>query len=196
MEEISFSDEMEKLKLLESDATQIGDIYQNLSFHFNIVEKIIYSESSTKKIYTLPTRRFNTQFLLEQPEKLLADGQFNKLEEIAKSDIYSASRCILFGESTAAAFHILRATEAVLKQYYFHHKRQNRLTKPMWASMLDQLKSKIRNKPSSTLLDALDIIRTSYRNPTQHPEAIYTIDSAQDLFGVCLDVIGKMSLEI
>jgi hypothetical protein len=40
------------------------------------------------------------------------------------------------------------------------------------------------------------MIRTNYRNPTQHPEAIYTIDTAQDLFGVCIDVLGKMASEL
>lgn len=167
-----------------------------LSSQFHTIENIIFAEASTKKVYILPTRRFHTEHLLNTPDKLLAEGIFEKLHEIAKSDIRSASRCIIFGESTAAAFHILRATEAVLKQYYHHHRRQNRLPKPMWSNMLDQLKAKPRNKPSPILLNALDIIRQSYRNPTQHPEALYTIDSAQDLFGVCLDAIGKMGAEL
>lgn len=66
----------------------------------------------------------------------------------------------------------------------------------MWAAMVDQLKAKTRNKPPLTLLNSLDLIRAAYRNPTQHPEATYEIDSTQDLFGVCLDVIGKMGQEI
>lgn len=186
-----------RIKKLESDTSTLGpEIAEDLSDCFHTIEKIVFSESCTKKIYLLPLRRFNTDALLNSPQNLLAQGAFEKLDQIAKSDIGSASRCILFGEATACAFHILRATEAVLKQYYFHHKRQNRLAKPMWGNMLDQLKAKNRNKPPAPLLNALDVIRTSYRNPTQHPEAIYTIDSAQDLFGVCLDAIGKMSVEL
>jgi hypothetical protein len=186
-----------RIKKLESDTSTLGpEIAEDLSDCFHTIEKIVFSESCTKKIYLLPLRRFNTDALLNSPHNLLAQGAFEKLDQIAKSDIGSASRCILFGEATACAFHILRATEAVLKQYYFHHKRQNRLAKPMWGNMLDQLKAKNRNKPPAPLLNALDVIRTSYRNPTQHPEAVYTIDSAQDLFGVCLDAIGKMSVEL
>lgn len=193
----SYRDTVRAVKNLDDDNTPIGEsLSAKISKHFQIIESIVFSESCTKKIYLLPARRFNTEALLNAPENLLAEGAFEKLDEIAKSDISSASRCILFGESTASAFHILRATEAVLKQYYFHHKRQNRLQKPMWGNMLDQLKAKNRNKPPATLLNALDVIRTSYRNPTQHPEATYTIDSAQDLFGVCLDAIGKMSVEL
>jgi hypothetical protein len=70
----------------------------------------------------------------------------------------------------------------------------------MWGNMIDQLKAKAKakskNKPPASLLASLDLIRTAYRNPTQHPEAIYEIDSAQDLFGVCLDVVGKMAEEL
>ncbi|MDQ8037424.1 MAG: hypothetical protein REI12_08385, partial [Pedobacter sp.] len=104
--------------------------------------------------------------------------------------------CILFGEATAAAFHILRATQSVLKSYYYIHRKQNRLANPMWANMIDQLRAKTKNKPPAALLSALDLIRTEYRNPTQHPHATYQIDSAQDLLGVCIDVIGKMAEEL
>lgn len=79
------------------------------------LEKVCYAEAMTKKIYVLPSRGFNSDFLLNEPSKLFRDGAYDKLEEIAKSDISSACRCILFGEATASAFHILRATESVLK---------------------------------------------------------------------------------
>ena len=178
-------------------ADLIGDARRDQVINqFTKLESVVFPEALTKMIYVLPERRFNAEFLLNTPEKLMKDGAFDKLAEIAKSDLHSACRCILFGEATAAAFHILRATESVLKSYYFHHRRQNRLDKPMWAGMVDQLKAKTRNKPPATLLASLDMIRTGYRNPTQHPEAVYQIDSAQDLFGVCLDVIGKMAEEL
>ncbi len=66
----------------------------------------------------------------------------------------------------------------------------------MWTNMLDQLKAKKRDKPPKPLLDSLDMIRANYRNPTQHPEATYNIDSAQDLMGVCVDLINKMTKDL
>ncbi|MDO9359269.1 MAG: hypothetical protein Q7T70_09785 [Polaromonas sp.] len=160
------------------------------------LETVVYAEAMTKNIYVLPQRRFHADYLLSDPKRLLKDGSFQKLSEIAQSDLASAGRCILFGEGTAAAFHILRATESVLKSYYFLHRKQNRLKNPMWAAMLEQLKGKTKNRPGATLLASLDLIRSAYRNPTQHPELTYEIDAAQDLFGVCLDVIGKMAIEL
>ncbi len=160
------------------------------------LETVIFPESLIKKLYVLPNRRFNSDYLLNSPGALLGAGLFGKLELIAQQDVASAGRCLLFGEATASAFHILRATESVLKSYYFHHRKQKRLPRPMWGPMVDQLKAKTRNRPPNTLLSALDLIRTAYRNPTQHPEAQYEIIGAEDLFGVCLDAIGKMAAEL
>ncbi|MGD9584654.1 MAG: hypothetical protein AB7V26_13430 [Lysobacterales bacterium] len=196
MESTSYQDMMEALSNADGTKAMPASLIRDISTEFTRLENIVFAEALTRKIYMLPSRRFNTEYLLSSPHMLLKVGSFAKLEEVAKIDFTSSCRCILFGEATAAAFHILRATESVLKSYYFHHRRQNRLSKPMWGPMLDQLRAKTRNKPPDALITALDLIRTAYRNPTQHPEAIYEIDSAQDLFGVCLDVIGKMTEEL
>lgn len=191
-----FCEMLENVTNADDDSRLSSDLKDSITEQFGIIENIVFAEALTKKIYILPNRRFNSEYLLSDQAKLLKNGAFDKLEEIAKSDFSSSCRCILFGEATAAAFHILRATESVLKSYYYHHRRQNRLEKPMWGNMVDQIKAKTKNKPPATLIASLDLIRTAYRNPTQHPEAVYEIDSAQDLFGVCLDVIGKMTDEL
>jgi len=200
--QIVTSESFEKITLLleEQDAKEESTISPEIvklaHIEFATLEKVIYAEACTKKIYSIPDRRFNSEYLLNEPHKLLEEGAFDLLSEIARSDISSSCRCILFGEATASAFHILRATEDVLKNYYYLHRKQKRLTKPMWGPMLEQLKAKKSNKPPLALLESLDLLRKNYRNPTQHPNALYTIDTAQDLFGVCLDVIGKMASEL
>lgn len=196
MTSASYGEMFKKLQAIDDDNYLPPDVVRALVDQSTILENVVFAEALTKKIYILPSRRFNTEYLLAEPQRLLKRGAYDKLEEIAKIDFASSCRCILFGEATAAAFHILRVTESVLKSYYFHHRRQNRLTKPIWGPIIDQLKSKTKNKPPTALLASLDLIRTAYRNPTQHPEATYEIDSAQDLFGVCLDAIGKMIDEL
>jgi hypothetical protein len=197
MESIAFTEMVSGLDALETNETPVGTgLAGMIRGQLAAIETVIFPESAIKRIYVLPSRRFNSDALLSSPQRLFKDGTFDKLDVIAKQDISSACRCILFGEATAAAFHILRATESVLKSYYFHHKKQHRLAKPMWGPMLAELKAKTKNRPPETLLTSLDLIRTAYRNPTQHPEATYEIDSAQDLFGVCLDAIGKMACDL
>jgi hypothetical protein len=197
MDSQAFGSMMQTLSALGDDQTPIGaPLAEQIRFELQQIETVVFPEAIIKRVYVLPNRRFNSEYLLNSPQMLLKQGVFEKLDAIAQQDISSACRCILFGEATAAAFHILRATESVLKSFYFKHKRQNRLEKPMWGSMLTELKAKTKNKPPATLMTSLDLIRTAYRNPTQHPEATYEIDGAQDLFGVCLDVIGKMGDEL
>lgn len=193
---VSYGEMLAKLRALGDDEAIGPDISGRIVSIYTTIEEVVFSESGIKQIYVVPQRRFNNAYLLSDASKLLKDGAFDKLDVIARTDIASACRCIAFGEGTAAAFHIIRATEATLKAYYFHHRKQKRLSKPMWANMLDQLKQKKKGKPPAALLASLDLIRESYRNPTQHPEATYEIDAAQDLLGVCLDVIGKMAGEL
>lgn len=197
---LSFMGSSDFISMLESvnkgdDSSEVGDLSEDIRRIFESLETVLFSEATTKNVYVLPSRRFNADYLLNDPQKLFKDGAFSKLSPLARMDIASACRCILFGESTASAFHILRATEDSLKMYYFLHIKKNRLKTPMWASMITALKAKSRNRPPLSLLDSLDMVRENYRNPTQHPEATYEIDSAQDLFGVCLDLIGKMAKE-
>lgn len=171
-------------------------IFTKLHREIQSLETTIYAEANTKFVHTIPTRRFITEYLLEKPQMLLKDKVFGKLSDIAKFDFASACRCISYGEATASAFHILRATEDTLKQFYFKYKKTNRLSKPMWGPMTIELRAKKTNKPSEMILGALDVVRVSYRNPTQHPEAKYDIESAQDLFGVCIDLLNKMAIEL
>jgi hypothetical protein len=187
---------LKELKELEADKEIGADISGRMSRQMDIFEKIVFAEAQTKKIYVISDRRFNSDYLLNGQDKLLKDGIFSKLSEVAKFDFVSSCRCLVFGESTASAFHILRASEDVLKNYYFLHKKRDRLKVPMWGPMTKELRAKKRNLPPAVILDSLDLVRNSYRNPTQHPEAMYDINSAQDLFGVCLDLINKMGAEL
>lgn len=191
-----FGEPEKELSSLAEDDLVTREIAEHIASTAISVERIIFAEAHTKKIYLLPNRRFNTEYLLLTPQQFLKAGHFERLSDLAKSDIASACRCLLFGEATAAAFHILRGTEDILKNYYFFHRRKARLDKPMWAAMVTQLRMKKTRKPPSVLLDSLDLVRISYRNPTQHPQAIYDIESAQDLFGLCLDLINKMVAEL
>jgi hypothetical protein len=183
---------IEELKLKNENDLIGQEIASKIQEAMKIFEHLVYAEALTNKIYLLPKRRFNSEYLQTQPQKFFKDDLFDKLTVIAKFDIASSCRCLLYGEGTACAFHILRATEEVLKQYYFKYKKTKRLTKSMWGEITSELRAKKTNRPPDVILNSLDNVRTSYRNPTQHPETIYDIQTAQDLFGVCVDLINKM----
>jgi hypothetical protein len=180
----------------ETDKTRLlnpGEV-ANLSAIMKIVESIVYAESQTKFISVLSEQRYSLECLLYHPEKMFKDGFFTRLPTLARSDLTEGFICLLLSRATAAAFHILRATEAVLREYYFTKIKRGREKKPMWGNMLIGLSKKRIQKEK--LIKRLEYIKDNFRNPTNHPEAIYNIEEAQDLLGLCIDVINAMADEL
>ena len=158
----------------------------------NKLDATLDAELHQRYTYILTRKRFREKDLLDTPEKLFTIGVFEKLPDMAKYDYREACRCIEFDFPTAAAFHLMRGTEAVLKHYYRCIVKQKRLKRPAWNPMIEQIRKRKRNKPPKTLIDHLDNIRHNFRNPTQHPEATYDIGEAEDLLFVCIDVVKRM----
>jgi len=155
------------------------------------------AEAHEKKAFVVSPKRWAVDTLLKEPSSLFAKDVFVEISEMVRYDFQEACRCLAFERSTAAAFHVLRGTEAMLRDYYCSVVKQKRLTekKRMWYPMVEQMRKR-RSPPPSEILDTLDQIRQNYRNPTQHPEAIYDIDRAQDLIGICIPVINQMAREM
>lgn len=65
--------------------------------------------------------------------------------------------------------------------------------------MLNELKNKSTwKKPNKIIIDHLENIKNSFRNPTNHADnsITYDIDWAQDLLIICVEVINKMMKEM
>lgn len=144
------------------------------------------------KAFVTNTKRIAIENLLGGMRSLFNPGVFEKFPEIAAYDFSEAGKCIAFERPTAAAFHILRGTEANLRHYYRSMVRQNRVKSEMWGAIVADLKVRNQTKKYAVLNNHLDNIRASFRNPTQHPEAIYDIHECQDLLSVCIDVNNRM----
>ena len=160
------------------------------------LEVTLEAELKRTDTYMVTAKRFREDYLLTAPENIFAYSIFTKLPDISKYDFKEACRCIAFELPTGAVFHIMRGTEGVLKHYYYCVVRRNRLKKPMWSNMVDHLRKRKRNAPPKELLDNLDNIRKNFRNPTQHPDATYDIEEAQDLLGISIDVVNRMIKDV
>ena len=142
--------------------------------------------------YTVTPKRIDTTKLIEEIPGLLAPDVFSKLPDIARYDLNEAGVCIAFDRPTAAAFHLMRATESVLRAFYHALVKRNRV-REMWGPIIKDLRGRRKARPYEVLLNHLDHIRHSFRNPTQHPDAIYDIHEVQDLWELCIDAINRMS---
>lgn len=179
-----------KLKHLEphSDITQ-----EQASELVNIMEELestLLAESTGNVAFIVTDKRIDIDKLLYDVPSLLAPNVFESLADAARYDLIEAGKCIAFERPTAAAFHLMRATEGILRQLYCTCVKRQRV-ELMWGPMLQHLRQ-CKNLHFGPLIDHLDHIRYSFRNPTQHPDKIYDIQEVQDLFNLCVDVVNRM----
>lgn len=170
-------------KLSKEDVTKLTGLIID-------IRKTLHAETRGHVAYIVTEKRLDVEKLLNNVPGLFGSGVFEGLPEIAQFDFMEAGKCVAFERPTAAAFHILRGTEAVLRKFYCKVVKRKR-SKLMWGPMLESLRARTK-PPSAPLLNNLDNIRLSYRNPTQHPEMIYNMDEVQDLVGLCIGAVNTM----
>lgn len=88
------------------------------------IRKVFEAEAVSMRAFILTENRFDNEKLLEDMWKLFAKNIFNDLWEYIKKDFNEAWKCIAFHLPTAAAFHLLRWTEWVLKTYHKKYLRK------------------------------------------------------------------------
>jgi len=154
----------------------------------------LFAEAQGNVAFILTDKRIDVNKLLSAVPALMAPGVFDSLPDVARYDFMEAGKCIAFELPTAAAFHLLRGTEGMLRHFYCSLVRRGRV-EPLWGPMVESLRRR-RTPPPAPLLDNLDNIRRSFRNPTQHPDKIYDIQEVQDLFGLCVDAVNRMVLSL
>lgn len=169
------------------------DIAQKIGGIIKSADGALDAELQLKKVLVVTPKRFNIDMLLKNPSSLLAKGSWAELSDIAQQDFSSATRAVAMGLSTAAAFHLMRCVEEMVKQLYFSFVKTNRFKNPMWGPIVNKLKTKNNPKPSVELIETLDMIRRNFRNPTQHPEKIYSEDEAQDLLNSSIVAVNMIA---
>lgn len=181
----------EELKQKVNEEPLSADEAQALSSNARKLWDALFAELKLKVAFIVSDLRMDAQKLLSDPASLMAPGVFAAMPETAQADFIQAGRCIAFELPTAAAFHLMRGTEAILRSYYTSVVKRGRVGSLNWGPMLNHLRQR-RQPPPTALLDNLDNIRKNYRNPTAHPEKIYDIDEAQDLWALSVDVTNRM----
>lgn len=181
-----------ELKATPSDSKLDTAQAKKLSSTVKALRQTLEAELKGMNAYIVSPKRIEVERLVGEPSSLFAPEVFAALSDIARYDITEAAKCIAFERPTAAAFHLMRATEETLRNYYCHFVKRDRLDPMLWGPMVQALKGHRRAKVHDALNRNLDNIRVSFRNPTQHPDKVYDIHEVQDLWGLCVDVINRM----
>lgn len=185
-------DIMERLSEYGDEGTLTSEDAHDLREAVATIRITLEAELKGIGAYMPTPKRIDLKKLLENIAELFAPGVIDDLPETTRYDFGQAGRCIAFELPTAAAFHILRATEDVLRFYYQNMVRKNRISNRNWGPIVSDLRTRPRTKKYDVLNNHLDNIRNSFRNPTQHPDAVYDIHGAQDLWSLCVDVVNRI----
>lgn len=172
------------------------ELAEKILSEINKIDPSLDAELQLKEAYVLTEKRFPLTSLTSEPQKLLGDNVFVSLSINSQKDFSLGCMQIALNQPTSAAFHLMRALEEEVKRLYFSFKKTNRIANPMWGPIIKELRDKKSPKPSIKSLDHLDSIRIHFRNPTQHPEAFYSLDEAQDLLNQTITAINMINREI
>jgi hypothetical protein len=133
---------------------------------------------------------YNTSDLIEHADNAIPEKIRASLPDDAKQDICQAGRCLAFDLPTAAGFHVLRAAEGVIRQYYGlvigtlpKAKSRN------WGAYIKVLGE---HGADARILAALGQIKDLQRNPIMHPEVTLDVEDALTIFNMAQGVMVAM----
>ncbi len=162
---------------------------------FNIMERLLFvirAEAKLHYTYSVSEKRIDINKLLFDVGSLFAIDVYDSLPFAIQQDFKEGGSCIAFELPTSAAFNILRGVEGLLRFLLKKLVPQADVSNLTWGSVIKSLRS-LKNDNLSILLDNCDRIRENYRNPTFHPEKVYNIEEAQDLFNMCVGVVNDIT---
>jgi len=155
------------------------------------LEPVLAAEFDAMDTYVISQKGiFNTADLIEQAYRFLPATAAIHLPRQCWVDLKEAGRCLAFDLDTACGFHLMRATEAAIHEYYVtvtgHAiKRKDR----NWGAYVRNLNKHIKenqdSKADRKLIALIDQIREHHRNVLMHPEESLDPGQALGLFGIC-----------
>ena len=161
---------------------------------FNIMERLLFvvrAETKLHYTFSIAEKRIDINKLLFKVGSLFAKDVYDSLPSLIQGDFEEGGKCIAFELPTSAAFNILRGVEGLLRTLLKKLEPKTDVSNLPWGPVITSLRA-LKDDNLSTLLDNCDRIRDNYRNPTIHPEKIYNIEEAQDLFNMCVGVVDDI----
>jgi hypothetical protein len=166
-------------------------------------ETVLNEELATLSAYSVSKKGiYSTPDLIDNTEKVFPVSILSKLSPDIVREIQEAGKCLAFDISTASGFHMLRATEGVLYQYYIavgKPKKKEKLEN--WGAYiayfykLTEPEAKINQETVNHIkkvLALLQQVKDQDRNLIMHPEIVLNADEAFVLFETTKTAIMTM----
>ncbi len=160
-------------------------------------ETVLRNECQVMDTYFVTKKgTYSTIDLVQNAHFQVPEPSRSKLPDVTKADFDQAGKCIAFDVPTAAAFHLLRGTEAVIREYYDLVVPGNKKAAPHMRSWGVYIRLMKKHKAEPTIMGLLTMMKDVYRNPVIHPEEMYTDERIQVLFGLCVSAVVMLECEI
>ncbi|MCI0348170.1 MAG: hypothetical protein L0Z53_01990 [Acidobacteriales bacterium] len=178
----------EKKELVEQDAWDILWDAEKL-------QTLLEGELAVQTVYHIwPKRAYDTNLLIDKAVSLFSKQIQSWFTPEETYNVSEAGKCLAFETPTAAGFHLIRATESVIRRYYAvvvgkppKPKMRN------WGAYLRVLKD---CGADTKVLQALEQVKDLHRNPVIHPEFQLSLDEALSLLGIVESVISAIHIDM
>lgn len=175
--------------------------YQFQAAMFSIIQKagefqtVLNAELQSLAAYLVtPTGIYSIPDLVDNADDVIPSGLKEKLPDIARQEIQQSGKCLAFGVATASGFHVLRATEAVMHDYYTKVCNQNQQCQPLssWGAYISKFRQS-SDSDTKRIGEVLQQVKDHDRNLIMHPEISLTEGEAHTLFEVAKGAIMAMA---
>ena len=164
----------------------------------DLLENLVAYHPQQKAIYS-------TALLIAHAENALHPQDLQKLEQKTIQEIRESGRCLAFDTYTASGFHMMRALELVLHEYYVIICKPQNANKRLnnWAAYLSPLYKLCADKNNTLSKEEKTHVKKVYyllqqikdldRNGIMHPETVLSEVEALKLFDVAKTAIMVMA---
>lgn len=151
-------------------------------------ETVLRTELNNADTYFIdPKGTHKTSVLLTDASREIPASIIKDVPQQVIEDFNQAGRCLLFDNSTAVGFHLMRAMESVI---YAYLKKLTGKDMPIksrnWGAYLKVFRG---CGADSRVIGMIEHIKDTYRNPILHPEVTLSSEEAQVLFGLAVSAI-------
>jgi hypothetical protein len=162
-------------------------------------ETIFAAELATLDSYYVSRKGiYSTKALIEHADEAIPDSLRARLLPQAIQDFREAGKCLAFDVFTAVGYHVLRAVDAVLRQYFtkFIGRAPDKQERNLGGA-LHVLKDCTKDPPPNPkTLSMIEQVKDLHRNPVIHPEINLSGEEALGLFDLCKAAIISMAMEL
>jgi hypothetical protein len=178
----------------EKEDAEADAIFENIIKIARESEIVLSAELHTLAAYHITQKGiYSTTDLIERAEGILPQHVLGIIGQMAIREVRESGKCLALDCATASAFHMMRAAEEVMFEYYVSVCKPKPARKlANWGAYIAEL-GKLNQPEVKEVVAMLQQIKDRHRNLIMHPEISLTIDEAFTLFEIAQGAIIAMA---